>query len=466
MGPISEFFDRNQYYWDWPIFLSNLVGLALILFVLGKFALPPVKKLMRDRQETIRQQLVEADEAAAKAKEAETAHEQAVARGKSEAQEIRAGAKEDAKAITANIEADADREVARVEEGGRNRIDSHRSGLIRKIRGDVSLSALTGAGELVRSHLRDPKAQSDSIDQAIGELEAMADGSAASSEVPSTADLVGLHSMRAGSRDAALEVSRELDSVAGDKSADELIALADEIASLVAFLNANPVLRKKISDPADNGAGKDALLGKLFEGKVSATALQLLRTAGRGNWTSSADFITGVSRLSSVAVLTAAEKDGAGEQVEDELFRAERILAGQPELGSLLGDTSRPAAQRAELVDSIFGSKASRYTTALLRNTALTIAGQAYDLAVDQLVELSAARRDEAVARVIAASSVSAEQEQRLKAVLARVYGRPISVQVEIRPEVLGGLQVIVGDEVIRGDVASRLDKAREALPK
>lgn len=148
------------------------------------------------------------------------------------------------------------------------------------------------------------------------------------------------------------------------------------------------------------------------------------------------------------------------------MFRAERILAGQPELGSLLGDTSRPASARAGLVDSVFGAKASSYTAALLRNTAVSLDGQSYDLAVDQLVELSAARRGEAVARVVAAGELSAEQEERLEAVLGRVYGRAISVQTEIRPEVLGGLRIVIGDEVIRGDVASRLAKAQIALPR
>jgi F-type H+-transporting ATPase subunit delta len=40
-----------------------------------------------------------------------------------------------------------------------------------------------------------------------------------------------------------------------------------------------------------------------------------------------------------------------------------------------------------------------------------------------------------------------------------------MSVQVELDPELLGGLVIRVGDEVIDGSVVARLTKAREELP-
>jgi F-type H+-transporting ATPase subunit delta len=38
-------------------------------------------------------------------------------------------------------------------------------------------------------------------------------------------------------------------------------------------------------------------------------------------------------------------------------------------------------------------------------------------------------------------------------------------VQIEIDEHLLGGFKVVVADEVIEGDVASRLAKASETLP-
>ena len=46
----------------------------------------------------------------------------------------------------------------------------------------------------------------------------------------------------------------------------------------------------------------------------------------------------------------------------------------------------------------------------------------------------------------------------RLAGVLARIYRREITVHLEIDPELLGGLVIQVGDEVIDGSAAGKLD--------
>ena len=48
---------------------------------------------------------------------------------------------------------------------------------------------------------------------------------------------------------------------------------------------------------------------------------------------------------------------------------------------------------------------------------------------------------------------------------LTRIYGTPVSIQLEVDPEVLGGLLITVGDEVIDGSISSRLAAARAGLP-
>ena len=55
-------------------------------------------------------------------------------------------------------------------------------------------------------------------------------------------------------------------------------------------------------------------------------------------------------------------------------------------------------------------------------------------------------------------------QEQRLTDVLGRLYGRTIGLQVTVDPSVLGGLVVQVGDEVIDGSIAHRLEAAGRRL--
>ena len=54
--------------------------------------------------------------------------------------------------------------------------------------------------------------------------------------------------------------------------------------------------------------------------------------------------------------------------------------------------------------------------------------------------------------------------EQALAAKLSEIYGRTVGLQVTIDPSVLGGLVVQVGDEVIDGSIAHRLEAAGRRL--
>jgi F-type H+-transporting ATPase subunit delta len=81
-------------------------------------------------------------------------------------------------------------------------------------------------------------------------------------------------------------------------------------------------------------------------------------------------------------------------------------------------------------------------------------------------VDRAAARRQRSVAYVTAAGPLSAEQEQRLIDALGAIYRRSISLKVDVDPALLGGLVIRVGDEVIDGSVAARLEQARQWMSR
>jgi F-type H+-transporting ATPase subunit delta len=62
------------------------------------------------------------------------------------------------------------------------------------------------------------------------------------------------------------------------------------------------------------------------------------------------------------------------------------------------------------------------------------------------------------------ARPLSQDQTQRLVAVLSSLKGREVRLNVALDPEVLGGIHVVIGDEVIDGTVASRLEQAHRAI--
>jgi F-type H+-transporting ATPase subunit delta len=139
-------------------------------------------------------------------------------------------------------------------------------------------------------------------------------------------------------------------------------------------------------------------------------------------------------------------------------------VSSDRELGRILSDRKAQAGGKAALLDRLLARKVSPVTEQLLRNV-LTgpHIGHAED-AIERLSDVASRRRGQSVARVTTAVALTAEQEQRLTEVLGRIYGRTVGLQVTVDPSVLGGLIVQVGDEVIDGSIAHRLEVAGRRL--
>ncbi|WP_263993332.1 F0F1 ATP synthase subunit delta, partial [Mycolicibacterium fallax] len=183
-------------------------------------------------------------------------------------------------------------------------------------------------------------------------------------------------------------------------------------------------------------------------------------------WSAENDLVFGVERTARLALLKRAEVAGEVDAVEDQLFRFGRILDEQPQLVTLLSDYTVPAENRVGLLEKILqGKQVNETAKALLVQTVRLLHGERADEAVLDLAELAVARRGEVVAHVSAAAELTDAQRTKLSDVLARIYGRPVYVQLNVDPELLGGLSIAVGDEVIDGSIASRLAAAQAQLP-
>jgi F-type H+-transporting ATPase subunit delta len=83
---------------------------------------------------------------------------------------------------------------------------------------------------------------------------------------------------------------------------------------------------------------------------------------------------------------------------------------------------------------------------------------------VDQLARLASEQRRQVLAEVRSAVELTADQRSRLAAALSTLQGRQVRLNVIVDPEVVGGIVVRVGDDVIDGSIASRLEQARRTL--
>lgn len=68
--------------------------------------------------------------------------------------------------------------------------------------------------------------------------------------------------------------------------------------------------------------------------------------------------------------------------------------------------------------------------------------------------------------KVASAVPLAGAQEQEIKETIARKTGKDIRVVKEVRPELIGGLLLQIGDQMMDGTIAHALEKMREDLQK
>jgi F-type H+-transporting ATPase subunit delta len=258
-------------------------------------------------------------------------------------------------------------------------------------------------------------------------------------------------------REVLAEQTASSDSAALGQASESLFAV-------VTLLTRQGPLRRTLSDPALEADSKVQLVDRLLAERLDAISLELARAAARLRWAAPNDVIDAFEALAVEAALQRAESDGVLDEVEDELFRFGRIIDGQSELRAALTDRNLPTERKSELVHRLLDGKIAQVSSALIQRAVLAPRGRTIERVLDEFAELAAKRRERLIAHVTSAVAMSEEQQQRLAEVLGREFEREIRIQLVVEPELLGGVTVRIGDELIDGSVLRHLGVARRQL--
>lgn len=139
-------------------------------------------------------------------------------------------------------------------------------------------------------------------------------------------------------------------------------------------------------------------------------------------------------------------------------------VVADPQMAALIGAPQVGTAQLESIIIGVIGKQLSgearNFVQVLAQNRRLAL--------MPQIVELFGALRREhegaMEATVVSALPVDDAQLKTLLAALEKKYGRKITARVELDPQLIGGLKIMVGDKVIDATVRGRLDAMAAAL--
>ena len=262
-------------------------------------------------------------------------------------------------------------------------------------------------------------------------------------------------------RGASAEALAELSEQASARTLGDTAAMGEELFGVAGILRDDAALRRALTDNSVEGENKAGLARAVFGKALSDPALSVVTEAVSRRWTAGGDLAAVLEHLAVMATVRSAGRDGS--RVGDELFAVRRLIDHNQELRSALSDSSRSAADRSGLVHGIL-DKQILPATSVLVSQAITRGRGSVDTALDEYLDIAAEAMQEAVATVHTARELSAAEQERLATALSKQYDTTVQIHVVIDEDLIGGLRVEIGDDVIDGTVVTRLDEARRRL--
>jgi F-type H+-transporting ATPase subunit delta len=250
-----------------------------------------------------------------------------------------------------------------------------------------------------------------------------------------------------------------------EQSGGDLEALANDLLAVTGLLVRELPLRRALADPSTPDEAKAALLDGLLGQRVGAVALGFVKEVVTSRWSRPSDLADALETLAVLAGFEQALATGTLDEVEDDLFRFARIVEREGALREALEDAWADDARKRALLDGLLAGKVGPVSLRIITAAALvSVRRRNVHDALEQFSRLAAELRERLNARVTVAVEPTPEQLERLGEGLARVFGKKMGLRVEVDPQILGGVVVRVGDQVLDGSVARRLDIARRGL--
>ena len=152
-------------------FFVELIAFGIIVYILGKWVIPPINRAMQARQDAIRDDFAELDEAKARAEAAENEYREQLVEARHEAAKIREQAREEGALIIAEMREKAQAESERILQLAHQQVEAERRQVVAQLRTEVGTMATTLAGRIVGESLEDDERRDRTVERFLSNLE-------------------------------------------------------------------------------------------------------------------------------------------------------------------------------------------------------------------------------------------------------------------------------------------------------
>lgn len=263
------------------------------------------------------------------------------------------------------------------------------------------------------------------------------------------------------------EASRIADRVSRDSLAPKLRATAEdawrignELFSVTNVLDRNIRLERALTDPSRPVEDKVALLNKLVGDQAHEMTMEILTDLVGRRWSRVSDIANAVEDFGVDGMMYYADATDATLQVSIELAELHSALLNLPVIRSGLSSDRAPAEARIKLLYALVGNKdLNKVTMRLAEHAACNPRNRRYLSTIHWLINKFSRHMGESMVTVTTAAPLNQEQVDKLIAVYSKKLGRPVHINSNVDPTVIGGMRIEIGDEVTDNTVVAQLQQ-------
>jgi len=154
-------------------FFVELAAFLLLFYLLARYVIPPINRAMTARQEAIRKDFSDLEQAKQAANDAEAEFKAQIADARHDAARIREEAREQGATIIAEMREQAQTESTRIVEHAHAQIDADRKATLASLRAEVGTLATSLAERIVGESLEDDERSGRVVDRFLEDLETL-----------------------------------------------------------------------------------------------------------------------------------------------------------------------------------------------------------------------------------------------------------------------------------------------------
>ena len=154
---------------DGKILLWQMVNFGILFLILSRFLFRPVKKLMKEREERVRESLTQAEKLEKKSKELEEKLKKDMASQRKELEEMHAKSLALQEKIRKEMKIKAEEEVKKMMEDARALAEEEKRSLVESLEGEIKTIAVALASKVLEKEI-DEKKQKELLEEAVKTL--------------------------------------------------------------------------------------------------------------------------------------------------------------------------------------------------------------------------------------------------------------------------------------------------------